>query len=51
MKLTLHLTPTTRSKLFYFSVIESALIIAISFGQVSLIRYLFDARGTKRSRV
>lgn len=42
---------STQSKLFYFSFLEALLIIAISFGQVSLIRYLFDARGTKRYRV
>lgn len=42
---------STKSKLFYFSVIESLLMIGISFGQVALIRYLFDSRGTKRYRV
>lgn len=40
-----------RSKLFYFSLIESALMIGISVGQVALIRWLFDSRGSKRYRV
>ncbi|CAO1619749.1 unnamed protein product [Parajaminaea phylloscopi] len=42
---------STQSKLFWFSITETLLIVGISFGQVSLIRYLFDNRGTKRYRV
>lgn len=40
-----------RSKIFYYSIIESAVMIAIAAGQVYVVRWLFEKGSTKRYRV
>jgi hypothetical protein len=43
--------PFHRSKIFYYSIIESSVMIAVAAGQVYIVRWLFEKGSTKRYRV
>lgn len=40
-----------RSKLFWYSIIESLVVVGISVGQVWLVRSMFEKGSTRRYRV
>jgi len=46
-----HTVTSTQGRIFWYSVIESLVIIAISVAQVYVVRHLFEKGSTKRYRV
>lgn len=40
-----------RSKIFWYSIIESLVMVAVAVGQVYIVRFLFEKGSTKRYRV
>lgn len=46
-----HHSPLGRKKLFWYSVIDAGVMIAVAVGQVYVVRYLFEKGSTKRYRV
>ncbi|PWN87801.1 hypothetical protein FA10DRAFT_244746 [Acaromyces ingoldii] len=41
----------TQSKIFWYSIIESLVMVAVAVGQVYIVRFLFEKGSTKRYRV
>ncbi|UZJ53206.1 hypothetical protein CBS101457_002526 [Exobasidium rhododendri] len=41
----------TQKKIFYYSIIESSVMVAVAAGQVFMVRWLFEKGSTKRYRV